>query len=90
MRDKTQLEKEIGQLIIDCLNLEDISLDNIDPEGRLFGEGLGLDSIDALELSMAISNQYGIKIKSDDNKNEQIFASLSSLAAYIDTNRNSA
>jgi len=83
-------EQEVGQLVIDSLNLEDTSLNDIDPDDHLFGEGLGLDSIDALELSMAIANKYGIQIKSDDSNNEQIFASLSSLAKFIESNKTAA
>lgn len=90
MRDKNSFEREIGQLTIECLNLEDITLEDIDPDSSLFGEGLGLDSIDVLELSLAISNQYGIQIKSDDSRNEEIFASLASLAAFIEANRTAA
>ena len=90
MRDKKPIELEIGQLLIDTLNLEDIALDDIDPEAGLFGEGLGLDSIDALEISMAIANQYGIQIKADDDNNTEIFASLASLSEFIDSNRNAA
>jgi len=87
MRDKENFEKEIGNLIITTLDLEDVVLDDIDPDAPLFGEGLGLDSIDALELSMAISGKYGIQLKSDDKNNEQIFASLGSLASHIKNNR---
>lgn len=87
MRDKKPFEQEIGQLIIDTLNLEDISLDDIMPDDSLFGEGLGLDSIDALEISMAISNNYGIQLKSDDSNNEQIFTSLKSLSEYIESQK---
>ncbi len=90
MSDKKPFEQEIGQLIIDTLNLEDINLCDIIPDESLFGEGLGLDSIDALELSMAISNKYGIQLKSDDSNNEQIFASLKSLSEYIESHRNQA
>ena len=68
------------------LNLE-ISPEEIDPEAPLFREGLGLDSIDALELSLAISRNYGFELKSDDERNRQIFASLRSLAGHIATHR---
>ncbi len=88
MRDKKPFEQEIAQLIIETLNLEDVSLDDITPDASLFAEGLGLDSIDALELSMAISNKYGIQLKSDDSNNEQIFASLKSLSEYIENQKN--
>lgn len=78
-------ERELARLIVDTLNLEDRPED-ISPEAPLFGEGLGLDSIDALELSLAISKTYGFELKSDE-ANRQIFASLRSLAAHIDANR---
>ena len=68
------------------LNLE-ISPEEIYPEAPLFREGLGLDSIDALELSLAISRNYGFELKSDDERNRQIFASLRSLAGHIATHR---
>jgi acyl carrier protein len=80
-------EKEVANLIIESLNLEDTDLKDIDPDAALFKDGLGLDSIDALELSMAISQKYGFKIKSDDKDNADIFASLRALAKHVETNR---
>ena len=61
--------------------------EEIDPEAPLFGEGLGLDSIDALEIALAVSRRYGFQLRSDDERNGQIFASLRNLAAHIDKNR---
>lgn len=81
------LESEVGEMIIDALNLEDTRVDDIDPEAPLFGEGLGLDSIDALELSLAISQRYGFQIKSDDSDNQRIFSSLRALSEHIETHR---
>jgi len=78
----TVLEIEVGNLIIETLNL-DIEVSEIDPNDYLFGEGLGLDSIDALELAMAITNQYGFQLRSDDANNREIFRSLKSLTDYI-------
>ncbi|MBV9783141.1 MAG: acyl carrier protein [Acidisphaera sp.] len=78
-------ERELARLIVDTLNLEDRPED-IRPEAPLFGEGLGLDSIDALELSLAISKAYGFELKSDE-ASRRVFASLRSLAAHIDTHR---
>lgn len=79
------LEKEVARLIVETLNL-DCQPDEIDPEQPLFGEGLGLDSIDALELAMAISKKYGFQLRSDDADNARIFASLRSLSAHIAEN----
>lgn len=81
------LEQEIAELIIENLNLEDVAVSDIDPEAALFREGLGLDSIDALELSLAISQRYGFQIKSDDQNNQQIFSSLRALAKHVEVNR---
>lgn len=81
------LELEVAQLIVDALNLEDINPSGIDPEAPLFRQGLGLDSIDALELSLAISNKYGFKLQSDDKNNASIFGSLRALTAHIEQNR---
>lgn len=80
------LEKEVAQLIIDCLSLEDITAEEINPEEPLFNEGLGLDSIDALELSVTLSKTYSIELRNNDTNNKEIFSSLRSLAAYIGKN----
>jgi acyl carrier protein len=79
-------EAEVAELIVEALHLE-ISAGEIDPEAPLFGEGLGLDSIDALEIALAVSRRYGFQLRSDDERNGQIFASLRNLAAHIDKNR---
>ncbi len=79
-------EKELAQLIVTSLNLE-IAADDIDPEAPLYGEGLGLDSIDILELSLAISKTYGVQLKSDDADNNRIFSSLRSLNQHIQQRR---
>lgn len=75
-------EKELAQLIVTSLNLE-VSADEIEPDAPLYGEGLGLDSIDILELSLAISKTYGVQLKSDDADNNKIFSSLRSLNEHI-------
>jgi acyl carrier protein len=72
----------LAQLIIETLNL-DMSASAIDPQAPLFGEGLGLDSIDMLEISLAVSQTYGVKLRADDSDNHQIFRSLASLSEYI-------
>ncbi|MBU1427131.1 MAG: acyl carrier protein [Gammaproteobacteria bacterium] len=79
-------EKELAQLIVTSLNLE-VSADEIDPEAALYGEGLGLDSIDILELSLAISKTYGVQLKSDDADNNKIFSSLRNLNDHIQQHR---
>lgn len=80
-------ELEVARLIVETLNLEDVEPQDIDPEEPLFGEGLGLDSIDALELALAISNAYGFQLRSDDADNTRIFASLRSLTQHIQQHR---
>jgi acyl carrier protein len=75
-------ESEVARLIVGALSLE-ISPEEIDPEAPLFGEGLGLDSIDALEMSLVISKTYGVQLRSDDERNHRIFTSLRSLAGHI-------
>jgi acyl carrier protein len=77
---------EIAELIVSALNLE-IAPETIVPDDPLFGDGLGLDSIDALELAMEISRRYGIEIEADHPETPKIFASLRALAEFIDTNR---
>jgi len=83
----SKFEREIAAMIIEVLNLEDISVDDIEVEAALFGEGLSLDSIDALELSLAVSQRYGFQIKADDADNKNIFSSLRALAGHIEANR---
>lgn len=83
----SSFETEIAQLIIDTLNLEEVTAAEIEPNQPLFREGLGLDSIDALELSLALSQRYGCQLRSDDVENVRIFASLRSLSAYVEQHR---
>lgn len=83
---QTAFQKEIAEVIVESLNLE-IQADEIEPGERLFYEGLGLDSIDALELSLALSQKYGITIRSDDERVQAIFASLSALTDFVEQNR---
>ncbi len=80
---QTTAETELAELIIAAVNLEGVRADDIDPETPLFGAGLGLDSIDALEIALEVSRRYGLQLRSDDADNRRIFASLRSLAAYI-------
>ncbi|KOC90508.1 phosphopantetheine-binding protein [Winslowiella iniecta] len=81
------LNLEIKQMIIDTLNLEDISSDEIDSEAPLFGDGLGLDSIDALELGLAVKNRYGVVLSAESEEMRQHFYSVASLAAFITAQR---
>jgi len=84
--DVSPLEAEVAKLIVQTLNMK-IDPAQIQPEQPLFGEGLGLDSIDALELSLAISQSYGYEIRSDDPDTVATFASLRSLCKSIEKNR---
>ena len=81
------LELEVKQLIIEALRLEDIAPDNIDSAAPLFGEGLGLDSIDALELGVALQKRYGISLSADVEDTHRSFASVQALAAMIEMHR---
>lgn len=87
MSDHSPEELALAQLLIDSLHLEDLRPAQIEPEAPLFGEGLGLDSIDALELALAISKRYGFQMRSDGEQNRQVFASLRALSAHIEQNR---
>jgi len=77
------LEHELKELIVDSLMLEDVKAAEIDSIAPLFVTGLGLDSIDALELAMAIEKRFGVKFQADDERNREIFSSVRSLAQYI-------
>ena len=81
------LELEIKALIIETLGLEDMKPEDIDTEAPLFVDGLGLDSIDALELALAISKRYGFQLRSDNDENRNIFASLRALSAHVEQNK---
>ncbi len=83
------LENELKQLIIDALDLEDIDAADIDDNEPLFNEGLGLDSIDALELGLAIRKKYDVRIDQEKDDVVKIFASVASLAAFIKSERQS-
>ena len=77
------LERELKVLIVESLMLDDVTPQEIDSDQPLFVEGLGLDSIDALELAMAIERKFGVEFSPDDDRNREIFASVKSLAAYV-------
>ena len=82
----TELHREVAALLVESLNL-DISAEAIDPQAPLYGEGLGLDSIDILEVALVVSQRYGFQLRSDDQDNVRIFTSLASLTEHIAANR---
>lgn len=84
---QTPAELELAQLIVQALNLETVGAAEIKPEAALFGDDLGLDSIDALEMALAISKRYGFQLRSDNEDNKRIFASLRALSAHIEQHR---
>ena len=87
MSNQTPAQNELANLMVEALNLEDVEASSIDPEQPLFGDGLGLDSIDALELALAISKRYGFQLRSDNEDNRRIFGSLAALSAHVEANR---
>ena len=80
------LQRELAALFVQALNLE-IAPQDIDPEAPFYGEGLGLDSIDILEVALIVSKQYGVQLRADSQENQQIFRSLRHLAEYIAVQR---
>ncbi len=83
----SELVSELKDLLIEGLHLEDVEPDDIGLDEPLFGDGLGLDSIDALEIAVLLDRKYGVRITSGDDKNPEIFASISSLASFVAENR---
>jgi acyl carrier protein len=75
--------RELAILVVESLRLEDVDPEQLDVTAPMFGDGLGLDSLDMLEISLVIQQRYGVKLKADDPNNEAIFASLQSLADHI-------
>lgn len=88
MTTQADQEAELAGLIVRTLNL-DMAASEIDPQAPLFGDGLGLDSIDVLEIALAISQSYGVQLRSDDEQNAAIFQSLRSLNQHIQARRTS-
>jgi acyl carrier protein len=84
--DSLALEREIARLIVKGLNLP-VQAEDIDPQAPLYGEGLGLDSIDILEIALLVSRQYGIQLRADNQENERIFRSLRHFAQYVAAQR---
>ena len=82
IENNTALQLEIAELMVQALNL-DTAAAEIEPDAPLYGSGLGLDSIDILEVALVVSKRYGLQLKSDNENNHQIFSSLRSLAEYV-------
>lgn len=80
-------ERELAELIVESLNIDWVQPEGIAPDGALFGGDLGLDSIDALELALAVSKRYGFQLRSDNPDNKQIFGSLRALSAHVEANK---
>ncbi len=81
------LEREIKELIVSSMSLEDIGADDIDTDAPLFKEGLGLDSIDALELGLALQKRYGVTLAADSEETRRHFASVRALGAFVAAHR---
>ncbi len=87
MSDANQeLQNEVAELITSALNL-DLGPEEIEPDAPLYGEGLGLDSIDILEVALVVSKRFGFQLRSDDADNARVFSSLASLTRHIAANR---
>lgn len=80
------LQREVAELMIECLNLE-ITADKIEPDAPLYGDGLGLDSIDVLEVALVVSKRYGMQLRADSADNQHTFSSLRSLSDHIAAHR---
>ena len=83
----SELEQELKQLIIEVLDLEDISVNDINSDEPLFVDGLGLDSIDALELGVALQKRYGVKINAESETTREYFASVKNLAKFVEDHK---
>jgi len=80
--DNSQLLRDVAALLVEALNL-DVTPESIEPDAPLYGDGLGLDSIDILEVALVVSKRYGFQLRSDDDDNVRIFASLASLTEHV-------
>jgi acyl carrier protein len=87
MPDLEALHEELKRLIVEALDLEDVEASEIDSNAPLFGDGLGLDSIDSLELAMVLEEQYQVTLEDDPDRNVEIFQSVASLAAFVSESR---
>jgi acyl carrier protein len=87
MSGQTAAQLEIAKLLVEALNLEDIAAEDIAPDESLFGDGLGLDSIDALEIALAISQKYGVQMQAEDEGVRSAFSTLASLTQFVQTHK---
>lgn len=87
MATQTPAELKMAELLVEVLNLEDIEANEIDPTEPLFGEGLGLDSIDALEIALAVSQEHGVQMQAEDESTREAFATLASLSEFVEANK---
>ena len=87
MAEQTAAQYELATLMVACLNIETVTPEQIDPDAALFGGELGLDSIDALEIALAVSKKYGFQLRSDNPENRAIFTSLRTLSEHIEQHR---
>ncbi len=87
MSENTPIHNELKHLIVDTLALEDITAEEIETDAPLFVEGLGLDSIDSLEIAMVLEERYGVALDDDPDTNRKIFDSVRSLAVFVTENR---
>ena len=81
-----ELQREVAELMIECLNLE-VTADQIPPDEALYGDGLGLDSIDILEVALVVSKRYGLQLQAENAENQHVFSSLRSLSDFIAAER---
>lgn len=84
---QTPEQAELAEILVEALNLEDIEAGEIDPSMPLFGDGLGLDSIDALEIALAISQKYGVQMQAEDESTRNAFATLAALTEFVGANK---
>lgn len=87
MTKHTEAELKMAELMVEALNLEDMEATDISPEEPLFGDGLGLDSIDALEISLAISQNYNVQLKAEDESTREAFSTLRALTEFVEKNQ---
>ena len=87
MNSQTGFERELADLIVEALALPGMRGADIAPDAALFGDGLGLDSIDALEIAVAIAQRYGVQLRAEDEETKSIFANLRSLAQHVESRR---
>jgi acyl carrier protein len=87
--EQSPIEQELAVLLVNALNLE-VKPEEIGPNDPLYGEGLGLDSIDILEVALEVSRRYGFQLRSDDERNQQIFQSLRTLATHVAQHRSAS